>query len=128
MTCLIGILLTGCSKPDQVTIIRSPVESVFCTVETFYGHGAADSDFTRVYAHLERNGKSKKVLVLSGTNITVSKIVWTAPHEDTICLGGGITDTFRNEVTLIAGDVSETIRSHLNEHCSDVPTPGPNGK
>jgi len=128
MTCLTGILLSGCSEPEHVTTIKSPVESVFYTVETFYEHGAADSDFTRVYAHLERNGKSKKVLVLSGTNITVSKIFWTAPHEDTICLDGGITDTFRNEVTLIAGDVSETIRSHLKEHCSDVPTAAPNGK
>ena len=101
---------------------------MFYTVETFYGHGAADSDFTWVYAHLERNGTSKKILVLSGTNMTVSKIVWTAPHENTICLGGGITDTFRNEVTLIAGDVSETIRSHLREHCDDVPTTASNGK
>jgi hypothetical protein len=82
----------------------------------------------RVYAHLEHNGKSKKVLVLSSTNITVSKIVWTAPHEDTICLGGGITDTFRNEVTLTVGGASESIRSHLDEHCSDVPTVAPNGK
>jgi hypothetical protein len=126
MTCLIGILLSGCSKPDQVTTIKSPVEGVFFTVETFHGHGAADSDFTWVYAHLERNGKSRKVLVLSGTYLTVSKIVWVAPHEDTICIDGGITDTFRNEVTLIAGDVSETIRSHLNEHCGDVPTATPN--
>jgi len=128
MTCLVGILLSGCSKPDNVTTIKSPVEGVFYTVETFYGHGAADSDFTWVYAHLERNGKSKKILVLSGGNMTVSKIVWTAPHEDTICLDGGITETFRNVVTLTAGDVSETIRSHLNEHCSDVPTAAPNGK
>jgi hypothetical protein len=108
--------------------MQSPAEGVFCTVETFYGHGAADSDFTRVYAHLERSGKSKKVLVLSGTNITVSKIIWTSPHEDTICLEGGITDTFRTAVTLFAGDASETIRSHLDEHCNDVPATAPNGK
>ena len=106
----------------------SPVKGVFCTVETFNGHGAVDSDFTEVYVHLERNGKSKKVLVLSGTSMTISKIVWTAPYEETICLGGGFTNTFRNQATLFLGDASETIRSHLNEHCSEVPTAAPNGK
>jgi len=50
----------------------------------------------------------------------VSKIIWNTAHEDTICLDGGTTFTFRNEVTLILGDSqsdSETIRNHLDEHC-----------
>jgi hypothetical protein len=126
--CMICILMSGCARPDNVRKINSPIDGLFYTVETSYGHGAVDSDFTRVYAHLERNGKSKKILVLSGLNLTVSNIVWTGSHQNTICLRGGITDTFRNEVTLIAGNTSETIRSHLQDQCSTIPAAASNCK
>ncbi len=110
----------GCAKPDRVVTVKSPTEGVFYTVETSYGHGAVASDFTRVYAHLERNGKYDRRLVLDGEYLEDSKIAWVGPHDVTICLKGGFTDTFRNEVTLITGDTvdsSETIYNHLQEHC-----------
>jgi hypothetical protein len=109
-------LLTGCAKPDHVTKMKSPLEEVFYTVETYYGRGPS-SDTNRVYAHLERNGKKKKMLVLEGENLTIAKITWDSPHEATLCLDGGITVTFRSEVTLIAGNTSETIHNRLQEHC-----------
>ena len=128
LLCLLSVIIAGCSKPDHVTTIKSPIEGVSYTVETHYGHGAVNSDYTRVYAHLERTGKATRVLVLSGENLNVSNIIWANQHENTFCLNGGITDTFRNEVTLIAGDASETIHSHLQEHCNTLPTAGPNSK
>ena len=112
--------VSGCLKPDYVTMTKSPIEGVFYTVEVFKT-GGPTSDTTRVYAHLERKGKAKKLLVLEGGNLTVAKIIWNNPHDVTLCLDGGITDTFRNEVTLIVGDGpddSETIYNHLQEHCS----------
>ena len=93
-------------------------------METFNGSGPS-SDTTRVFAHLERNGKAKKMLVLEGENLTVAKIIWTGPHDSTLCLDGGITGTFRSEVTLIVGDApdaSETMHNRLDEHCNVVPT------
>lgn len=122
--CLIVSLTSGCSKPDHVTTIKSPTEGVFYTVETFKA-GGPTSDTTRVIAHLERNGKAKKILVLDGENLTVAKVIWNSPHDVTLCLQGGITNTFRNEVTLIVGDTpngSETIYNHLGEHCGGDPT------
>jgi hypothetical protein len=116
------LLVSGCAKPNSVETFKSPVNGVFYTVETFHGVGLA-SDYIRVYAHLERNGASKKILVLDGDNLTIAKIIWNNPHESTFCLQGGITSTFRNEVTLIVGDspeASETIYSHLQEHCDAV--------
>jgi hypothetical protein len=115
--CLIVSFVSGCGKPDLVTTMKSPIDGVFYTVETYYGHGPS-SDTNRVYAHLERNGKAKKMLVLEGENLTVAKITWDSPHEATLCLDGGITGTFRSEVTLISGDTSETIHNHLQEHCN----------
>jgi hypothetical protein len=85
-----------------------------------------DSDFSWVCAHLERNGKTKKMLVLDGEYLQNVKIVWTSPQDVTLCLHGGITDTFRNEVTLMVGDTpetSETIHNHLQKHCDGVSTP-----
>jgi len=110
-------LLTGCAKPDHVTKMKSPIEGVFYTVETYYGRGGPSSDTNRVYAHLERNGKAKKMLVLEGENLTIAKITWDSPHEASLCLDGGITATFRSEVTLISGNTSETIHNRLQQHC-----------
>jgi hypothetical protein len=108
--------IAGCARPDQVTTIPSPVDGVFYTVETFYGHGPT-SDTKRIYAHLQRNGRAKRLLVLEGENLTVTKVNWDGPHDVTLCLDGGITSTFRNVVTLILGNASETIRNHLLEDC-----------
>lgn len=50
--------------------------------------------------------------MLDRGNLTVKTIIWNDPHDATLCLDGGITETFRNHVTLIVGDApddSETI-------------------
>jgi hypothetical protein len=127
--CLVVSLMSSCGKPDSIMTIKSPTEGVYYTIEISKA-GGPTSDTTRVYAHLERKGKAKKILVLDGENLTVTKIIWKNPHDATICLDGGITDTFRNEVTLIIGDGpddSETIYNHLQEHCITSPTAVPNG-
>ncbi len=121
LTVLLGSFISGCAKPDRVITIKSPTVGVFYTVETFKAGGPA-SDTTRVYAHFERNGEAKRLLVLEGGNLTVKKIIWNDPHDVTVCLDGGITETFRNHVTLIVGDApddSETINNSLQEHCND---------
>ena len=118
LTALLVSFIAGCAKPDHVTTVKSPTEGVFYTVETFNGHGAADSDFTRVYAHLERNGKSDKKLVVDGGYLEISKIIWTGPHDVVLCKQAGITNSFRSDVTLISGDASETIHNLLQEHCN----------
>ena len=126
--CLAVVMVSGCSKPDGVTTVNSPTKGFFYTVETFKA-GGPTSDTTRVYAHLERNGKDKKLLVLDGENLTVAKIIWNNPHDATFCLDGGITNTFRNEVTLIVSDTpadSETIYNHLREHCQSTSTTSSN--
>ena len=113
--------ISGCAKPDHVTTIQSPTEGVFYTVETSYGHGAVDNDSTSVYAHLERSGKSVKKLVLSGEYLEFSKIDWNDPYDITLCLQGGLTSSYYNQVTLSVGDVSVTIHNHLQEHCNAPP-------
>jgi hypothetical protein len=118
---LLVICIAGCAKPDRVVTIKSPFDGVFYTVETFNGHGPADSDFTRVYAHLQHGGKKDKQLVVDGTYLEFSKVVWDGPRDVTLCLKeGGITNSFRNEVTLFAGENSETIHNHLQEHCDST--------
>jgi hypothetical protein len=107
----------GCARPDHVESIKGPVEGVFYTVETFHGRGAIDSDFTRVYAHLERNGKSDRQLVVDGSYLEFSRIIWASPHDVTLCMKAGLTNSFRTEVTLIVGNAAETIHNHLEEHC-----------
>jgi hypothetical protein len=118
---LISIVGSGCSRPVKVNTFKSPKAEVYFTVETYDGGtGPLGSDLTKVYAHFERRGKSTRILVLEGDSLTVSKIIWNAPREDTICLDSGTTDIFHNQVTLILGDSegdSETIGNHLDERC-----------
>jgi hypothetical protein len=110
-----SLVLLACAKPNAVRVFNSPTNGVFYTVETYYGHGPS-SDTTRVYASLGHGGE--KMLVLEGENLTVTKVMWEGQHAATLCLDGGITGTFRNEVTLISGTASETIHNRLQEHCS----------
>jgi hypothetical protein len=123
---LIVLVISGCAKPNRITVFKSPISGVFYTVETYYASGPV-SDTTRVYAHLEHNGKEKRMLILDGENITIGKIIWNSAHVGTICLDGGITHTFQNEVTLIVGDTSETLRNHLREHCDSAAIAAPDG-
>jgi len=114
--CLLAIMI-ACSKsnPDQVKRFNSPNGGIFYTVETYYGHGAIDNDYTRVYLHLERKGRSEKVVVLSGTYVNVKRIDWLNPKENRIYIDGGFTDTFRNQVTIFVGGGSETFHAYLQE-------------
>jgi hypothetical protein len=121
MMLLPSLVLSGCARPERVKTFSSPRAEIFLTVETYGGGpGPLGSDVTKVYAHFERYGKSRRVLVMEGDSLTISNIIWNTPHDDTICLDGGITDTFHNQVTLILGngqEDSETIHNHLDEHC-----------
>jgi hypothetical protein len=118
---LLSIPQLGCfGRPDKVITIKSPSNSVFYTKETSSGVGPVSADYTRVYAHISNNGVTARQLVISGEYIERSSITWTSPNDVEICVDQGITDTFRNEVTLITGDTpssSITIHNHLNEHC-----------
>lgn len=113
-----GVLLTGCDKPNVVRV-NSPTGGVFLTVETHHGQGAISNDFTRIYAHFESKGKSDKELVLDGEYLEDTKIMWLNPSEVTFCVPyGSPTESFRNNVTLHAGDESWTLHSRLQEHCN----------
>jgi hypothetical protein len=118
--CVLGMLAcvaSACVKPAEVTTTKSPIDGVFYTMETWTGYGAIVNDHSEVYAHLERGGRSDKELVLAGDNIDETKIVWLSGYEARICLAGGVTTSFRNEVTLRAGDVSVTLHNQLRENC-----------
>jgi hypothetical protein len=121
------ILLAGCSHPDKVVTSKSPTEGLFYTIEEYHAGGPV-SDTDRVYAHLERNGKSSKMLVLEGGDVTVTSVRWDAPSDVTLCMDGGITNTFRNQVTLFAGDASVTVNNHIDEHCGERGLSAPQGK
>src|SRR5260221_8078239 len=108
--------LVGCARPDHVTTLKSPNSEFFYTVETYEGHGPLSSDLTRVYAHLERSGKTDKQLVLDGAYLADTKVLWLGSNEATLCISG-FTNTFRNRVTLHVDDsTSNTIRTHLQEN------------
>ncbi|MEO6923776.1 MAG: hypothetical protein ABI142_08125 [Bryocella sp.] len=111
----------GCnSQSDDLVTIKSPSPEIYYTVETSRGHGPVSNDFTRVFAHFSHDGKSVKQVVISGEYIEHAHITWTSPNDVDICVKEGITDTFRNEVTLITGDTpssSVTIHNHLKEQC-----------
>lgn len=90
---------------------------LFITVETHFGRGAPTADFTRIYAHLEADGRSDRELVLDGEYLQGTKIIWLDPHEVTLCLAEGYTESFRNYVTLHAGGVTQAVHTHIQEHC-----------
>ncbi len=121
---LFVLLLSGCSKPDSVLISRAPTPGLFYTVENYYAGGPV-SDTNRVYAQFEHDGVTRRLLVLEGENLTVKKLIWNDAHDVTLCIDGGITGVFRNEVTLIVGKSSVTVHNHLQERCTGESTRPP---
>ena len=119
LICLLSVLgiISGCAKPDSVETINSPTEGVFYTLEHFNGRGPGDSNSTRVYAHFRYEGASDKELVLDGTNLAISQITWDGPHDVTICVQRGATNTFRSEVNLTIGRNWKSVHNHLRDNC-----------
>jgi hypothetical protein len=122
---ILTLLLTpGCARPDRIVSIKSPTDRLFYTIETWESHGPTLADFTRVYAHFERGGKADRQLVVDGDDLERTRIIWVGPVDANLCVpAGAITDSYRNELTLFAGDSSLTIRNHLKEHCDSLPSP-----
>ncbi len=119
---LLCLGMAGCARPDRVETFKSPTAGIYLTVDTYNGGpGPLGSDYTRVFAHFERQGKSARALVLGGDSLTVSRIIWDSPDDDTLCINSdSFTDSFSNQVTLIVGNSlrdSVTIHSRLREHC-----------
>jgi hypothetical protein len=116
---VLTVCLLGChSTPDEVVIIKSPSDSIFYSKETWRGHGPVSNDFTRIYAHYRSAKQTDRQLVLDGEYIQNTRITWTSDIDVDLCVTEGLTNTFRNEVTLNTGEITSiAIRNHLKEHC-----------
>jgi hypothetical protein len=110
-----GIL--GCSRPDKITIIASPRPALFYTVETVSGDGPMSSGSTEVYANLRDGSKVRRVLVLRGLYLQISSVKWNSPDDVTLCVAGGISSVFRNQITLNGENMFVTVRNHFAEQC-----------
>ncbi|HEX3675697.1 MAG TPA: hypothetical protein VHU87_15605 [Rhizomicrobium sp.] len=117
LACSALSLAPGCAKPDSVRVVKSPDPSVILTIETYKGLGPVSADEVGIYAHFTQGGATSQEQILGGENLTISKLSWQKPNELTICLSGGITDMFRNEVALILGRSDRTVHSVLREDC-----------
>ena len=109
------IFVLNCSKPNEVKTIKTPIDGVSFTVETFYGHAAMDADITNVSAIFEQNGKRCKKLVLHGQNVTITNINWINEDKFLICVNGGIITILNSNVTLNAGGISKIIECRLQQ-------------
>lgn len=117
MACVAIASLSACSKPDHVSTLKFPVEGLTYTVETYDGEGPVSADFTRVYAHLIREGEADRQLVVDGEYLTIAGVVWAEPSTVILCIPEGITNSFRNEVTLRANGASMAVHTVLRERC-----------
>jgi len=112
-----ALVLSGCSKPDEVRTIKSPEADLYLTVETNHGSGAISSDFTRLYAHLGEGDGAARELVLDGDDLAVSKVIWREHGDMIVCLSGGFTNTFHNEVAIGGPENHRTLHVSLAKGC-----------
>jgi hypothetical protein len=109
--------IVGCSRPDKVTTYRSPNSALFYTVETVSGDGPMSSGSTEVYANLRDADKTRRMLVLRGVYLQIDSVVWNSPNDATLCVAGGISSIFRNEITLNGDNTFVTVHNHFVERC-----------
>jgi len=113
----VALVSISCSQPGESKRIDGPGNGVTYIIKTSYGAGAATSDYTEVFATPLGGKESESTLVLSGENLDIKKVVWTDASNVSICLSGGITDRYVNQVFVgVKGD-SVKIRNHLFENC-----------
>ena len=112
---LVLVIAAGCSRPDQITIFDSPVKGIYYTVEDY--SPVSGSATSRVYAHFGRTGKAATRLVLEGEKLTIRRVTWTSQDHVTLCVDGGTSTTFHDEITLSSEDNSITLYNKLKEHC-----------
>jgi hypothetical protein len=110
------MLAVGCAKPDKVVKIPSATSELYLTIETFH-EGPMVGDDTRIYVHLDRDGQSKKRLVLYGEDLSFSQVKWIDPNSVSLCLTGGLTVEYHNEVTLFVGNGDAKVHTYLSERC-----------
>jgi hypothetical protein len=108
------IFTVGCTKPSKIVRIDSPTPGLFYTVETYDGRGPLASDFTRVYANLERGGRKETELVLDGEYLQVEDAVWTSPTDVVLRISGN-TNSYHNFVVLVSAKPSITIHTSLRQ-------------
>ena len=114
----LSLIVSSCTKPDRVRTIKSPDPSIFLTVETQNGTGAISSDFTNAYVHFTRDGKTTKQVLINGEYLEDADFAWQKPNVIAICLHGGYTDEFHNEITLEIGSAFKNFHAFLKESCS----------
>jgi hypothetical protein len=114
--------IVGCSRPDKITTVASPRPALFYTVETTSGDGPMSSGSTEVYANFRDGSKTRRMLVLRGLYLQISSIKWNSPDDVTMCLAGGITSVFRNQITLNGENTYVTVHNHIDERCNSAST------
>jgi len=113
---VIVLVLTGCQKPSETRIYRSPTNLSY-RVDFYGGGGAVSPSSTAVFAVLNTSaGKSEK-LVLSGTYMDIGSITWHADGQGSICLSGGYTEIYRRVVALTVGTETKAVYTHLSDSC-----------
>ena len=113
---LVLLLLAGCTKPAVILTSNSATAGLYLTIERF-NEGPLVSDDTKVYVHWERNGQSKKRLVLWGEYLTFSDVSWIAPDEVSMCLKSGQTAEYHNEISLSLDGNTKKVHVYLHEQC-----------
>lgn len=108
---------TACHRPDEVRKVPSPAPGLSLSVETYYGRGAVAPDQTLLYADFSHSGQSARELILVGSNLSIADLRWDGPSALIICLSGGYTGTFHNEVILNAGGQTTAVHSRLEQNC-----------
>jgi hypothetical protein len=121
LTALLATLfVAACSKTStEVTELSVPDSSLKLTFSAGRGGGPLVADSSELTMSLHKGKESDSEVVLSGIYITLKRVTWDNPHNATICIDGGYTSTFRNNITLNANDQHYSYPVHfaLREDC-----------
>jgi hypothetical protein len=110
------LLLGWRAKPTKVVNFPGPSPEVFYTAEVWEDNGAMSSDSTRVFAHLNHDGRTDKQVFLDGPYLAVSGVKWNGSHA-TVCLSEGRVKSFHREISLHAAGETYEIRNQIDQNC-----------
>jgi hypothetical protein len=114
----IGLLLlvAGCTKPDEVKTLETPLPGLTMTFET-WNNGPLVSDRTKLVAHYVHDGKEDREVIFDGDYVVISKYEWARPRRLILCYKRGLVANFRNEVDFWVKNELRSFHVTLKEDC-----------
>jgi hypothetical protein len=113
-TILLVAFLVACRDNREQRTWQTPINGVTLVQLDERGTNGLSGSASDLYVELNVGGRTQRELVLHGLYLTIDRITWAQSGTATICLNGGYTSKFYNQVTLDNHEAHKSYDLHFS--------------